>query len=120
MTILDYGPGTPALPDASVTQALTHPLRVKLLTVLADGRDKASPSEVADELGVPLPNLSYHVRQLDSLRLIVPAGVRARRGSLEHYYRLASGEVLERVLDLAKAIEALDAARAPAERRRRS
>jgi len=48
---------------------------------------EASPSELADALGEPLGNVSYHVRvprQLDCLELV---RTEPRRGALEHFYR---------------------------------
>src|SRR5690242_20802636 len=54
--------------DPRVIKALTHPLRVQILRALEERT--ASPSELADEIGAPLGNVSYHVRQLHSLGLI--------------------------------------------------
>jgi DNA-binding transcriptional ArsR family regulator len=79
-------------------KALTHPLRVEILTRLdiaasSDSHDGAragaySPSELARLTGAPLGNVSYHVRELAAAGLIKPAGQPAlRRGALEHYYR---------------------------------
>jgi predicted transcriptional regulator len=46
----------------------------------------ASPSEIAAELGTPLSNTSYHVRQLAALGLIHLVSRTARRGAIEHHY----------------------------------
>lgn len=46
----------------------------------------ASPSEIASELGTPLSNTSYHVRQLAALELVELVDRAARRGAIEHYY----------------------------------
>ncbi len=51
-------------------------------------RRTASPSELSDELGVPLGNVSYHVRQLQSFGLIRLVRTTPRRGSIEHHYEL--------------------------------
>jgi DNA-binding transcriptional ArsR family regulator len=80
-----------ALWDPRVAKAFSHPLRAKILTIL--GQRRASPRQLADELGVPLQNLSYHVRALVGLKLIRLVDVKARRGSIEHYYEAISGVV---------------------------
>ena len=54
--------------DPRLVKALAHPLRFRILTVLDERM--ASPSELAEELGAPLGNVSYHVRILASLGLI--------------------------------------------------
>src|SRR5215213_5006092 len=71
--------------DPRVIKALTHPLRVQILQSLEDRT--ASPSELADEIGAPLGNVSYHVRQLHSLGLIKLVKKTPRRGAIEHHYK---------------------------------
>jgi DNA-binding transcriptional ArsR family regulator len=71
--------------DPSVIKALTHPLRVQILRALEERT--ASPSELADEIGAPLGNVSYHVRQLHSLGLIKLVKKTPRRGAIEHHYK---------------------------------
>lgn len=46
----------------------------------------ASPREIASELGAPLSNTSYHVRQLAALGMIELVSRTARRGAIEHHY----------------------------------
>lgn len=75
--------------DPRLVKALGHPLRVSILTALAERT--MSPSELADELEVPLPNLSYHFRQLVDLDLLELKSTRQRRGAIEHYYRTKPG-----------------------------
>src|ERR687895_2518335 len=71
--------------DPSVIKALTHPLRVQILRSLEERI--ASPSELADEIGAPLGNVSYHVRQLHALGLIKLMKKTPRRGAIEHHYK---------------------------------
>jgi hypothetical protein len=47
----------------------------------------ASPSEIAEEIGAPLGNVSYHVRFLARVGLIELTSTKPRRGAVEHYYR---------------------------------
>jgi DNA-binding transcriptional ArsR family regulator len=70
--------------DPKLVKAYAHPLRIHILGLL-DNR-VASPSEIAEELGTPLSNTSYHVRQLASLGLVELVDRAARRGAIEHYY----------------------------------
>src|SRR5919204_2327980 len=71
--------------DPRVIKALTHPLRVSILRALE--QRTASPSELAEELGAPLGNVSYHVRQLAALGLIKLVKKTPRRGAIEHHYK---------------------------------
>ncbi len=48
---------------------------------------EASPSDLADALGEPLGNVSYHVRVLRELNCLELVRTEARRGALEHFYR---------------------------------
>lgn len=77
--------------DPRLVKALAHPLRVQIMQTLAERI--ASPSELAEEIGVPLPNLSYHIRQLVSLDLITLVKTRPRRGAIEHYYKARSASL---------------------------
>jgi DNA-binding transcriptional ArsR family regulator len=76
--------------DPRLVKALAHPLRVSILSALE--HRTASPSELAEELDVPLPNLSYHIRMLVQLDLLKLVKTRPRRGAIEHYYQ-AKGRV---------------------------
>jgi DNA-binding transcriptional ArsR family regulator len=70
--------------DARVVKALAHPLRVRILSLLDEG--ELSPTELSDMLGVPIGNVSYHVRQLADLGLIRLTRETPRRGAVEHHY----------------------------------
>jgi DNA-binding transcriptional ArsR family regulator len=72
--------------DTRLAKALSHPLRQRILEVLAV-RGEASPRELAEELGERLPNVSYHVRILADLECIEPTRTEPRRGAIEHFYR---------------------------------
>jgi DNA-binding transcriptional ArsR family regulator len=82
--------------DPRLVKGLAHPLRIQILRVLENR--VASPSEIADEIGAPLGNVSYHVRFLARVGLIELTSTKPRRGAVEHYYR-AVGRV--RVADKA-------------------
>jgi DNA-binding transcriptional ArsR family regulator len=82
--------------DPRLVKGLAHPLRIQILRVLENR--VASPSEIAEEIGAPLGNVSYHVRFLARVGLIELTSTKPRRGAVEHYYR-AVGRV--RVADKA-------------------
>ena len=49
--------------NETVAQAVAHPLRIEALSILTERA--ASPKELAAELGLPVGNISYHVRELE-------------------------------------------------------
>ncbi|HEX8751845.1 MAG TPA: helix-turn-helix domain-containing protein [Solirubrobacterales bacterium] len=69
--------------------ALRHPLRRTILEELAGGRTVGSPRELADDLGAPLSNVSYHFRVLAECDAIDLVRTRQVRGSVQHFYRPA-------------------------------
>jgi DNA-binding transcriptional ArsR family regulator len=74
-----------------MVKALTHPMRVQILALLEERT--ATPAELAVELGAPLGNVSYHVRQLSGLGLIKLVKRTPRRGAVEHHYRAVSSRM---------------------------
>jgi DNA-binding transcriptional ArsR family regulator len=76
--------------DPRVAKALAHPVRVRALNIFRSRT--ASPSEIAEELGLPLTNVSYHVRVLAEYGLIRLISRTPRRGVIEHHY-----EAIDRV-----------------------
>ncbi len=75
----------PGTVDARIVKALGHPLRQRILQVLDDG--VASPNEIAQRLGEPLGNVSYHVKILRENDAIELVDTRPVRGAVEHFYR---------------------------------
>jgi DNA-binding transcriptional ArsR family regulator len=71
--------------DRRLVKALSHPLRMQLLSLL-DGK-VASPVELSTRLGEPIGNVSYHIRILADLKLIELVSTTPRRGAIEHHYR---------------------------------
>jgi DNA-binding transcriptional ArsR family regulator len=70
--------------ELALAKALAHPLRARILAALEDRT--SSPNQLADELGAPLGNVSYHVRRLASLKLLKLVDSVPRRGAVEHFY----------------------------------
>lgn len=74
--------------DPRLVKALAHPIRMKILNIL-DERT-ATPKELAEVLGLPLENVSYHVRTLKDFGFIKLEKTRQVRGAVEHHYRIAA------------------------------
>lgn len=73
----------------SLARATAHPLRVSILEILSmDGGRTLSPSELSQELQIPLSNTNYHVTELAKAKLIELARKRQVRGATEHFYRI--------------------------------
>jgi DNA-binding transcriptional ArsR family regulator len=71
--------------DPRYVKALAHPLRIRILAMLADR--VASPVQLAAHLDATLGTVAYHVRTLHGLGLVELVDTRQRRGATEHYYR---------------------------------
>jgi len=90
------GPARPASAGRSLpvdwerlARATAHPLRISILEILGiDGGRVLSPSELSNELQIPLSNTNYHVTELAKSNLIELVRERQVRGATEHFYRL--------------------------------
>jgi DNA-binding transcriptional ArsR family regulator len=72
-----------------LARATAHPLRISILEILGlDGGRVLSPSDLCQELQIPLSNTNYHVTELAKAGLIVLVRQRAVRGATEHFYTL--------------------------------
>ncbi len=77
--------GIATIDDPRYVKALSHPIRVRVLTRLQ--QCTSSPVELAQWLELPLGTVAYHVRKLEQLRLIELVDERQVRGAVEHRYR---------------------------------
>lgn len=68
-----------------VVAALAVDLRRRLLREFDSGVH--IPKDLAEKLGTPLPNVSYHVKILREAGLIELARTEPRRGALAHFYK---------------------------------
>jgi DNA-binding transcriptional ArsR family regulator len=71
-------------PQEVLVKALSHPVRVKALTILTERT--SSPKEISEQIDAPLSNVSYHVRVLEELGLIEIREEESVRGSVAHFY----------------------------------
>jgi DNA-binding CsgD family transcriptional regulator len=72
--------------DQRLAKALSSPLRARALVLIGEGI--ASPKAIADELGLDVRGVAYHVRVLRKLGCIELAETQQRRGAIEHIYRV--------------------------------
>lgn len=77
-----------------VGKAFAHPARGAALTILTERT--ASPSELADELGLDVRYLSYHVKMLRDWKLIELVREKPRRGATEHFYRATTRTLIDK------------------------
>jgi DNA-binding transcriptional ArsR family regulator len=78
---------TPDFVNPRLAAAMSHPTRIHTMCVLVERG--ASPREIADEIGEPLNNVTYHVNQLVKLGCIELDRTEPAGGGrvLEHFYR---------------------------------
>lgn len=89
---------------------MSHPIRIEVLRVLSTRA--ASPKELALACGENIGDVSYHVKYLRREGWIEMFDTEARRGAIEHYYRLkaspdASADTIRSLLG--EAVRALNA-----------
>jgi DNA-binding transcriptional ArsR family regulator len=80
-------PTTPDFVNPRLAAAMSHPTRIHTMCVLIER--KASPRQVAAEIGEPLNNVTYHINQLRKLGCIelVETGTAGGGRVVEHFYR---------------------------------
>jgi hypothetical protein len=69
----------------TLAEAVSHPLRSRCLTILADR--VAGPAEISRELRIEVGNVGYHVKALVDAELVEEVGQRPVRRAIEHFYR---------------------------------
>ena len=88
-TKADTASRTPDFVSPQLAAAMSHPTRVHAMSIL--GERVASPRQLAEEMGEPLNNVTYHVNQLRELGCIELVRTERRAGGrvLERFYRTA-------------------------------
>lgn len=66
--------------------AMSHPLRVRILYAMNSPERRCSATDIAEESGVDVKRLSYHMRELATMGFIEQVAERPVRGSLEKIY----------------------------------
>ncbi|HZO36477.1 MAG TPA: helix-turn-helix domain-containing protein [Solirubrobacteraceae bacterium] len=76
----------------SLGRAVGHPARARILLACAEAGDQLQrPVTLARELRLPLGVVSYHVRTLAGLGLLVLRSTATVRGAVAHDYAVADG-----------------------------
>jgi DNA-binding transcriptional ArsR family regulator len=71
--------------------ALSHPLRVRILYAMHAPERRCSATDIAEESGVDVKRLSYHMRELAAMGFVEQVAERPVRGSLEKIYAPVKG-----------------------------
>jgi hypothetical protein len=71
--------------------AVSHPLRLRIITAMNSPKRDASPRELAEEFDLDVKRVAYHVRELAALGYLELAETEPRRGSIGHIYRPVRG-----------------------------
>jgi predicted ArsR family transcriptional regulator len=66
--------------------AMSHPLRVRILYAMNSPERRCSATDIAEETGIDVKRLSYHMRELATLGFVEQVDERPVRGSLEKIY----------------------------------
>jgi DNA-binding transcriptional ArsR family regulator len=74
--------------ESTLAAIVAHPTRAKCLNILVER--KASPNEIAIELGEEVGHVSYHIKKLTQLGAVELVDERKVRGAVEHFYRAVS------------------------------
>jgi DNA-binding transcriptional ArsR family regulator len=71
--------------------ALSHPLRVRILYAMHSPERRCSATDIAEESGIDVKRLSYHMRELATMGFVEQVDERQVRGSLEKIYAPIKG-----------------------------
>jgi predicted ArsR family transcriptional regulator len=71
--------------------AMSHPLRVRILYAMNSPERRCSATDIAEESGIDVKRLSYHMRELATLGFVEQVDERPVRGSLEKIYAPIKG-----------------------------
>jgi DNA-binding transcriptional ArsR family regulator len=82
---MSLGEGDEQAKRTAALRAMAHPIRLRIMSLLTGA--PLTAAEVARELGISHANASYHLRNLLTGGLIVPAGEEKIRGGVAKRYR---------------------------------
>ncbi len=81
----------PTSPLVALAMAVSHPLRLRIITAMNSPKRNASPKELAGEFDLDVKRVAYHVRELTALGYLELVETEPRRGSIGHIYRPVRG-----------------------------
>lgn len=70
--------------EAKMVRSAAHPVRAKALEMMSER--PTSPKEVAEAVGKPIGNVTYHVQALEEGDMVVLVDEKKRGGATEHFY----------------------------------
>jgi predicted ArsR family transcriptional regulator len=70
----------------ALAAAYSHPMRVRILSVMSPADRHCSPTELAEEWDEDNRNVAYHFRELVAFGLLEIVEERKKRGSVEHIH----------------------------------
>lgn len=89
----------------AVVKALGHPIRREILRLLEENTNGGlSPKLVANELDMPIGDVSYHFRTLIDTGVLKLVNEERRRGAIEHFYQRAGNHLDRKVAEILKLI----------------
>jgi DNA-binding transcriptional ArsR family regulator len=71
---------------ANLINAIAHPLRRRILRLLADLGEQSSPTKIAKEFDLHVGMIGYHVKVLRKLGAVRLTDEGMVRGAVEHFY----------------------------------
>jgi DNA-binding transcriptional ArsR family regulator len=85
----------PALVSSRLVAAMSHPTRFHAMTTLVE--EAATPAQIAEKIGEPLNNVTYHIKVLTELGCVELVRVQPARGGrvVEHLYRATQRAYLD-------------------------
>jgi DNA-binding transcriptional ArsR family regulator len=71
---------------ANMIWAIAHPLRRRILRVIADNGEPLTPTQIATALGLPVGTVTYHSNVLRGFGAVEPVGKKSAGGTVERLY----------------------------------
>jgi DNA-binding transcriptional ArsR family regulator len=92
---------------ANLINAIAHPLRRRILRLLADRGEQSSPARIGKEFHLQVGMIGYHMRVLEELGAVELTDEGMVRGAVEHFYKttIASDPPIEALLEETREVD---------------
>jgi DNA-binding transcriptional ArsR family regulator len=92
---------------ANLIDAIAHPLRRRILRLLADRDEQSSPARIGKELRLHVGTIGYHMRVLEELGAVELTDEKMVRGAVEHFYEttIADDPPIEALLEETRKVD---------------
>jgi DNA-binding transcriptional ArsR family regulator len=96
---------------AKLIWSIAHPVRRRILRAIADRGKARSPTQIAEQLDLPVNMVAYHAGVLRKLEAVELAGEGQVQGAIEHFYDSAieDAETIEALLEETREADEEDA-----------